>query len=953
MLKAYFVRWKQAQQVWEDLQVEQHWQKNGEPRRRFLGSLQISQQHSEQLLDLVAHNLQSVEPLTFNHLDEKFSSNDPEKCWIKIVTLALAEYAYYDEGHAGFWQSICDRLSIENTQGTQKCFRDTLDVGFRILNIVRTQQANQYVSTLWLQSGIPQKNLEHFSSLIEDIFYQYDWWDIAHAEPEDLSILLYDTCQRRYPQWGKLLTFLSSSCSQDGEETAPISGELLQGIALVAQSLERKGLEPSVLKDVHTREHLLQQFCLPRTFFLRSWDNLIQVLTPQNRDFHHRRKIVSYRKKPLFLTLDIVDSMDIQLVLPEQAIWKADWKKFRDTYVQIKGCGWESTFPPEGPLEIEKQQQSIDRLEKEWTWRLKSHTRMALMEWQCEGVTSNLPMLIFDVWTGERVVLSSELLTHKSLQIKGHSEIFCFYDAAALLEYSDNVELIDGFAPCSLRGWRGQHLFLESQQATITFTLNKALTSIVWQEHKERDVPQLKGLKIKDRNAVYADMPSVWYPPLSVSKTINIQIEDLNNRTALTQVDEQLKLVSSDRWQSLPLSKWIQKPGCYTVQLWHGNERWSEKFELRSSVELAQLSSVPPIQLYEFGDVVQQPKQVTSTSAFWLSELMLKHLWPLESVRFLLTNGTETHTFDHQANSSGTLLLNLATLHDVLPDADQYSLHYYDKNNNKVCLLKVSAESQVVCGLSAQFIQLSGLPTAKYTLSLWNLLRPDEAPLTLPISIPADMEVFEFPLRSSLADTFGIFHIQLESAMHVPRSVGWWSGIESVSNLQIPENADEDSCYNVLGNEAVEEFEAMFRTMDFGIDCGRIERAIASLDRSTHYLPDWINRALLQEKLTTCLPKAMTPVILSEKKKALPPAPTSYHIEVRDKTKHKMFQKMFEKALKKKKINKQVNRIQDRLLYDLIRVELATTDVLPELKAAATQLGKQLGTTVVLKEWKR
>jgi hypothetical protein len=36
---------------------------------------------------------------------------------------------------------------------------------------------------LCLQSGIPQQNLSHFAQLLEEIARQYDWWDIAHAEP--------------------------------------------------------------------------------------------------------------------------------------------------------------------------------------------------------------------------------------------------------------------------------------------------------------------------------------------------------------------------------------------------------------------------------------------------------------------------------------------------------------------------------------------------------------------------------------------------------------------------------------------------------------------------------------------------------------------------------------------------------------------------------------------------
>lgn len=321
-----FSRPRQAETIWQRLQIETYWEHHSRPSgQRFLGSIRISRQVSEQLLDITTQNLGRVRSLTFDRLCERFDVYDPQRYWIRIITLALSEYAYYGEGEAGFWQGVCDRLKLQNTQGTQNALREVVRQGSDLLGlrVIRDKRNEgvRCVSTLCLQSGIPQQNLGHFAQLLEEIARQYDWWDIAHAEPEDLSQLLYEFCRQNHPQWGKLLTFLKSSYTDSEEDAEPVSGELLQGLAIVAQALERQGLEPEVLQDTHQREQLLQNFCLPNTFFLRSWDNLIQVLTPQEKGSNYRRKLVSLRKKPLLLMLDISNSMDVQLVLSAQTLW--------------------------------------------------------------------------------------------------------------------------------------------------------------------------------------------------------------------------------------------------------------------------------------------------------------------------------------------------------------------------------------------------------------------------------------------------------------------------------------------------------------------------------------------------------------------------------------------------------------------------------------------------------
>ncbi|NJM99085.1 MAG: hypothetical protein HC800_19810 [Phormidesmis sp. RL_2_1] len=102
--------------------------------------MQVSKQDSEHLLDTVAQNMNRFGSLTFGQLSDHFDWYDPERAWVKITTLALSEYAYYDESDTGFWPSVCDRLNLENTRGVQKCFRDILKRGFDQLNVVKASK---------------------------------------------------------------------------------------------------------------------------------------------------------------------------------------------------------------------------------------------------------------------------------------------------------------------------------------------------------------------------------------------------------------------------------------------------------------------------------------------------------------------------------------------------------------------------------------------------------------------------------------------------------------------------------------------------------------------------------------------------------------------------------------------------------------------------------------------
>lgn len=938
-----FARPKHAETLWQRLEIERYWEHHNHcMQQRFLGSLRISKQVSEQLLDITAQNLGRVKPLTFKNLCKRFDTWDPQRYWIRIITLALSEYAYYDEGDAGFWQGICDRLNIQNTNGVQNALRTLLDQGFKLWGVVTTQKGNRYVSTLWLQSGIPQQNLNHFSQLLEEISQQYDWWDIAHTSPEDLSSLLYEFCQQHHPQWGKLLTFLESSVDNEGK-AEPIAGKLLQGLAIVAQVLERQGLEPTVLQNVHQREQLLQQFFLPNTFFLRNWDNLIQILTPQKQNLNSRQKIISRRQKSLSLVLDIADSMEIQLVLPVQTLWRPQWENLRETYCQIPQQGWETTLPKSGALNIPELNLPIESISDEWIWSLRSHNGSCLVQWRCQGVLPEEPVLFFDPWTGDRLIPPDGLI--------GKTDIICFYDQMVELQLLDGVQLIDNFVPCTISGWRGQQLQLVGEQGQLTICFPHCTKVIPWYS-RQANAPQLRGLKLKCKDPTYVEVPSVWHPPLQSPKTICIQVEDLDRRQILTASDAQVSLPASTNWEEIPLSKWIAGSGKYVVTLWSTSEaqRWSEKFEVVCNFELTQPTPISPIQI---GDRTRQsisvPIQVDSTSEFWLAELTLQKLWPLEEVRFCLTNGQQERGFVKQANTCGFLPFNLAVLRDVLPESDCYSLSCQRQGEEPLKLIETSTRKAISWTWTRQEIYLSGLQMGQsYTLSIWNILQPEHSAERFSFQTTEDCA--SFVLAGCLSDTFGIFYLELERSTCAPLSLGWWSSIDSNKNLILPDYVNGEYCCNILDNEPLKDFCKLFSRINANIDSQKLNRAISCLRNSRAYLPEGLNLDLLGNKLQKIIFEDSpnpSPLLMSSK-----PQRRVYLLNIDNNRIRNSFIKKITEQLQKSGWEQKIKLLQVYPhLPDLLSVEIESEEYLYILNKMLTNFELEFNFKIKLIPW--
>ena len=188
--------------------------------------------------------------------------------------------------------------------------------------------------------------------------------------------------------------------------------------------------------------------------------------------------------------------------------------------------------------------------------------------------------------------------------------------------------------------------------------------------------------------------------------------------------------------------------------------------------------------------------------------------------------------------------------------SDRYSLSYQCQSEECYSLLEKFAEKSVSHTWAQQAINLSGLRLGQsYTLSLWNILRPEKSPLRLLLD-KIGQENIAFPLIDSYFDTFGVFYVQLESPLSSSQSLGWWSNIQSTTNLELSDNFSDDLfeyCINLLGNEQIKDFELVVQQLNPKISIDTLRQAIASLDNEPYHFLDWLDLNLFHKKLVELL----------------------------------------------------------------------------------------------------
>ena len=669
--------WEQIEELWNDRQKAQ-----GE---RFLGNNNFSSKSVDALLSALSENLSGLGSISIDKLNERWGDRQ-HRNWVKIITFILSEYAYYNEAEGGLWQSICQRLNMNDPQRARKTFCAILKEGFNLLGIAKAKGGTKYLATLYLQSGIPQQNLKHFAELVDDIAGNLGWWNIAYRyKAIDLAQTLYDRTEERYRERLILRRFLKSSYQDDSSDQVyvePLSGNILKYIATVALEIERRRLNPKDIADSQKREKHLQGFSLPYNFFLRDWGNLVSVLTPRTVSQQRANKVIRQRKREIELRLDTLE-LNLQLVLPEQNLWRKEWRDLSGSYCQIPETTWGGIIPYPDSLEIPELCINLNALSDRWTWHLQDSNKQDLLEWSCDGVNADFPLLVFDAETGDRLTLNFD-----DPQIIGISELVCYFPKSANLQGLNEIEITDACFPCLITDWQAKQVRLIGRSATLSLVSDRLNITLQWQVASSNQ-PILKGLQIKGNQSTYLESPQIYYPLGDSVEVIHIQIEDMDRQIAVTSPDTEIIVRSTEEnWQQILLSQWIQATGNFEVRLWQGNYKWSTSFSIKKNYQALANPHFFQVQIQtsrEENVFSSLPIKCAEKDNFWMEEITIQGLWTFESVTFILSGNQENQAFSYalQADQTGCLNLSLMSLRESLPDSDRYYLDWVRFGNSQ------------------------------------------------------------------------------------------------------------------------------------------------------------------------------------------------------------------------------------------------------------------------------
>ena len=413
-----------TKKIWQE-QILPFWLDRDKPTgHRFLGHVNIPRSQSDELIALVGENLRALNGITerktriFNSLDQD---------WIKIFTFAVSEYAYYYSDNL-FWEGLCDRWEISSNQTVNTALRQIAKKGIKLLGLVEAPNGYKYVSTLWLQSCIPSQNLEQFAQLLKELAERYGWNYLAENSVENLTEKILYLYNHKYPQGGTLHHLFKYQ--------EPISGRIIQGIAKIARKLEANQLSPTILEDERQRNSIIGNLSLDDEFFLRDWEAIVKILTP--KESNSRRQNIDKKENDLSLHLDIEDSRNIQLILPEQSLWNNEWENHRGSNCKISEAGWEGNIPMKGSLEIPELTIDINQVSQEYIVLLKDDRGDSIYTWFCEGIDEELPCLIFNAFSGEYFPLNLD----NPIIISGE-QIICFTPKEITIVFDEGIQSID------------------------------------------------------------------------------------------------------------------------------------------------------------------------------------------------------------------------------------------------------------------------------------------------------------------------------------------------------------------------------------------------------------------------------------------------------------------------------------------------------------------------------
>jgi hypothetical protein len=313
----------------------------------------------------------------------------------------------------------------------------------------------------------------------------------------------------------------------------------------------------------------------------------------------------------------------------------------------------------------------INQASEDWSCQLLNHNRQSLLKWHYEGIASALPCLVFDASTGNHLPLRLP-----NPVIVAVEEIICFTPQDIQPEFANGIEILDSYIPSSIRGWRGRQIRLTAPESSIVLTLPQSdhPQLIQWKLTAD-DQPSLRGLRLKGKKAIYIEAPTFWYPPHQTALTLNVLIENVSLKTIIARSLETLS--PNRRWFVIPLKPWITEPGCYEASFWFEQERWSYRFEVRSNYQIYQIPQGDNLRIENSGgSKANLPIKHDAPEKFWSEVLKFEGLWSLEEVIFFLTDSNEKIPYQLQADTSGSITLDLSVLHDLLPEANWYALDY-------------------------------------------------------------------------------------------------------------------------------------------------------------------------------------------------------------------------------------------------------------------------------------
>ena len=629
------------------------------------------------------------------------------------------------------------------------------------------------------------------------------------------------------------------------QDIEPISGQLVKNIAIVARELERQDLAPETISDREQREEIIANSNISYSFFLRDWDDLVVVLDPRHNSNFSR---IARRSNPEpYLYLDVADTLNILFILPKQSLWKREWHNLRDTYCVIPEADWEGDIPHQGNIEIPELEIDITQARSKWSYQLQNHYRNEIYKWEREGIDSNLPCLIFDAISGENIDIN-----FTEPQITGIEEIIVFTPRDIATELDGNVELIDDFVPSSIKNWRGKEIRLIESKALIQIQD----VVIDWRA-QPKPQPKLLGLRLKGKKEIYINAPIFYYPPPEENLTINYLIENIARQSIVAR--DIFYTYNFATWNSLDLSHYITEAGKYYATFWHQEKQWSYKFEVRQEYQISQYNRHRNIKISgRDNNLLSIPAKYTDLDKFWAEEIKLDNLYPLEEISFCLKSNSEKYKFQTQADSQGKLTLALASLYGRLSQDDCYSLDVKKLGLEFRRVLQIG--HLIGWKLTAKQLIFTEIPSAdNYYLSGWNLLNPN-----------LELEKIDFSLSSSQQTTVelsfspGIYLIQLNRNGQTIENIGLWCGIEP---RNIPDEINNNEalanyCYTILDNEPLADFSAAIEELEVDFDRERIQIIIESLYSDNCYLPEWLDKDGLTEKIQKILASLLQPETL-------------------------------------------------------------------------------------------